>query len=104
VIKNSINVDLIARTSFIPDNDYNNIVKINDDVDIDQTINEMKMRIQSMDSDRHRPFFDCAVGMRTRGIPLNQIENYCNQIAGNDKKMKLKVKGIMNSLSNYRTK
>ena len=57
--------------------------------------------IQIMPENRHRPFFDAAIEFRSLGLTLPEIEQCCYEMAGNEKKMKDKVPGIISSLEKY---
>lgn len=61
----------------------------------------IQKKIREMSEGRHGPFFDMAVELRSRGYPLDQIEQILLETADNDPKMERKARDIMVSLRKY---
>ena len=54
-----------------------------------------------MNEGRHRPFFDYAVLLARAGLGRDEIELKLKEIAGPERKMRRKIRGILKSLSKY---
>jgi hypothetical protein len=64
-------------------------------------IDSLATKIKGRKEGRHHPFFDLAVRMRSAGFSPFEIERGLMNVAGNDNKMKGKVRGAMKSLKEY---
>ena len=60
-----------------------------------------KQIIKSMKEDRHQLLYDVAIKMRSCGYSRDRIEQNLREVAGDNRKLEGKVKGIMKSLEKY---
>ena len=99
--KYGIDVDLIYKTrnKYCNSTNYINTEMhfISED-NINEKIISIINKVKAMNENRHIPFYIAALELLKLGLSLSEIEYYCYDIAGSEKKMKKKVPGIMNSL------
>lgn len=66
--------------------------------DLERLAQTEKAKLRSMTDGRHRPFYVGALRLRKAGMSLEQIEQWCNEVAAGKRKMMDKIPGIMESL------
>ena len=64
-------------------------------------IESTETELRGMNEGRHRPFFDYAVLLARAGLGRDEIELKLEEIAGPERKMRKKIRGILKSLSKY---
>jgi hypothetical protein len=70
-------------------------------IDFRGEIEESEARLKGMTCNRHFPFFKHGVLLAKAGLERGEIECRLREIAGNEPKMRRKIRGVLNSLSNY---
>lgn len=100
--RHGIDVNLIIKTqTSANDSEYEPLSFDSFDNDKEQAIAAIIQSVKSMTENRHTPFFNAAIKLRGLGLSLPEIQRHCNEIAGNDERMRNKVPSIMASLRNY---